>query len=251
MDGLWRNLWASNTSSLTYGSQSAAPPGTGCWSGGHPAADIPSPQRPTCVGVSCTYSSETETSPNRIHKPPCLKRGENGWRSPNVDRYTLFLLHKVDWIRLCSAVHQSVIQTGKIFHSAYFYVDCIHHAARSQFLPHAVVTMNLLLVHNNLDLFIPQKRLVQAKDREKVEVPRENKGPSLNDLSVAQLDFITLAALQLSAGPAVTQRANAQQRHPVWCTTTLESCNQPSPFVRLATTMDVLYQWRHKNAHAN
>lgn len=118
-------------------------------------------------------------------------------------------------MRLCCAVHQSVIQTGKIIHSAYFYVDCVHHAAHSQFLPHAVVTMNLLLVHNSFDLLIPQNWLVQAKDREKVEVSRENKGPSLNELSVAQLDFITHAALQLSAGPAETQRANARQRHPV------------------------------------
>lgn len=124
-------------------------------------------------------------------------------------------------------------------------------AAHSQFLPRAVVTMNLLLVHNNFDLFIPQKWLVQDKDREKAEVPQENKGPSLKGLSVAQLDLITLAALQLSAGPAVTQRANAQQRHPVWCTTTLKSCNQPSLFVRPGTTMDVLYQWRQNNAHAN
>lgn len=74
--------------------------------------------------------------------------------------------------------------------------------------------MTLLLVRNSFDLFIPQKWLVGAKDREKTEVPGENKGPSLNELSVTQLDFITLAAPRLSAGPAVTQRANAQQRHP-------------------------------------
>lgn len=112
-DGLWRKPWASNTSSLTYGSQSAAPPGTGCWSGGHRSADIPSPQRPTCVGVSCTYSSETGTSPIRIHKPPCLKRGESGCRSPKVDGYSLFLLHKVAWMRLRGANYQSGIQIGK------------------------------------------------------------------------------------------------------------------------------------------
>lgn len=97
----------------------------------------------------------------------------------------------------------------------YFYIDCIHHFAHSQLLAHAVVTMNLLLVHNNFDLFIPQNWLFQTKDREKVEVQWGNKGPSLNELSVAQLDFITLAALQLSAGRAVTQRANAQQKHRV------------------------------------
>lgn len=164
MDGLWRDPWASNTSSLTYGSQSAAPPGTGCWSGGHRAADIPSLQRPTCVGGSCTCNSETETSPSQIHKAPCLKRGEHGWRSPKVDGLnTLFLLHAVARMRLCSAVHHSLVQTLKIFHSAYFYVDCLHHAARSQFLPHAVLTMNLLLVQDKFDLFIPQKRLRPAK----------------------------------------------------------------------------------------
>lgn len=75
--------------------------------------------------------------------------------------------------------------------------------------------MNLLLGHNNFDLFIPPNWLVQTKDRQKAGVRRGNKGPLLNELSVAQLDFITLAALQLSAGPAVTQRANAQQRHRV------------------------------------
>lgn len=53
-----------------------------------------------------------------------------------------------------------------------FYVDCVHQAAHSQFfLPHAAATMTLLLVRNSFDLFIPQKWLVGAKDREKPEVP--------------------------------------------------------------------------------
>lgn len=77
----------SNTSSWTYGSHSAAPPGTGCWPGGHRAADIPSPRRPTCAGGSWICSSETETSPNRIHKPLCLRRGDNSSRLQGVFFY--------------------------------------------------------------------------------------------------------------------------------------------------------------------
>lgn len=50
---------------------------------------------------------------------------------------------------------------------------------RGQFLPHAAAaTMTLLLVRNSFDLFIPQKWLVGAKDREKTEVPGGKiKGP--------------------------------------------------------------------------
>lgn len=111
--------------------------------------------------------------------------------------------------------------------------------------------MNLLLVHNNFDLFIPPNWLVQTKDRQKAGVRRGNKGPLLNELSVAQLDFITLAALQLSAGPAVTQRANAQQRHRVLMQNDLYVMQSTLSFFRLSVTMGVLYQWRHNNAHAN
>lgn len=93
--------------------------------------------------------------------------------------------------------------------------------------------------------------LIQTKDRHKAGVRRGNKGPLLNELSVAQLDFITLAALQLSAGPAVTQRANAQQRHRVLMHNDLYVMQSTLSFFSLSVTMGVLYQWRHNNAHAN
>lgn len=141
----------------TYGSQTPAPPGTGCWSGGHPAADIPSPQRPTCAGVSCTYSSETETSPNRIRKPPCLKRGEN---RRGYGFLTWRCMNEALW---CSS--SKCNSDRNVFHNAYFYVECIHHVAHSQLLAPAVVTMNLLLVHNNFDLFIPPE-LARSNQRQ-------------------------------------------------------------------------------------
>lgn len=87
--GPWHQQWLSTAGALkptpseqktpkcTYDWQTVAPPVRGCWPDGHRVADTPSPQRPRCDGVWSTYSSETETSANQIHKPQCLERGKN------------------------------------------------------------------------------------------------------------------------------------------------------------------------------
>lgn len=85
--------------------------------------------------------------------------------------------HKVAWMRLSNTVHQSLIQMGKIFHNVYFYVECIHHVAHSQFLAPAVVTMNLLSVHNNFDLFIPRTGSFKPRPDRKLRFGGEIKAP--------------------------------------------------------------------------
>lgn len=57
---------------------------------------------------------------------------------------------------------------------------------------HAVVTMNLLQLHNNIDLFISHQTLLfrPERERERAEVQLGNNGSSLNELSNTQLDSI-------------------------------------------------------------
>ncbi len=68
----------------------------------------------------------------------------------------------------------------------------MHNAAHSQSIwTCAVVTMRMLQLYNNFNLFVSSSNSAdQTRVRQRVRVQLGNKGPSLNELSNTQLDFI-------------------------------------------------------------